>query len=69
MNELNQLQKHLYSKNVNLPGKTLEKAIYLPEDEYMSKEFRDQPYPDIKDHLYVNPFPAPKKGGKKKKKK
>ena len=52
-----------------MPAHVLEKALYLPEDEYMSKEFNDKKYPDLKDQLPVNPFPAVKKGKKKKKKK
>lgn len=52
-----------------MPAQVLEKALYLPEDEYMSKEFNDKKYPDMKDQLPVNPFPAVKKGKKKKKKK
>jgi hypothetical protein len=54
---------------VALPGETLEKAIFMPEDEYMTKEFMDKPYPDVKDSLMINPFPAVKKGKKGKKKK
>lgn len=69
MSELTTIKQHLDSHNVSMPAQVLEKALYLPEDEQMNKEFRDKRYPDLKDQLPVNPFPAVKKGKKKKKKK
>ena len=69
MSEISNIKQHLNSHNVSMPAQVLEKALYLPEDEYMSKEFNQKKYPDLKDQLPVNPFPAVKKGKKGKKKK
>ena len=68
LSEVSMIQSHLNNHQVPITGHTLEKAILFPEDEYMPKEFREKPYPDVQSMLLVNPFPKPKKGKKKKKK-
>ena len=69
MIELQNIKNHLTSKQLAVPVETLRKGIFLAEDEEPTKETLARGYPRLEDMLFKNPFPAPKKGKKGKKKK
>ena len=71
INEISNIKRGLDSNPhiPNIPSKTLEAAIFLPQDEQMSKAFMENPYPPQGELLFKNPFPPVKKAKGKKKKK
>lgn len=67
MAECIEIKTRLAREGINIPMKTLEKAIMIPEDcEWLPKK---RQIPNAGDGLMANPFPKPKKGKKKKGKK
>ena len=67
--ELEDLKAHLTSKQLAVPADVLQKGMFLPQDEVPTKDVLARGYPRAEDMLLKNPFPAPKKGKKGKKKK
>ena len=68
--EVAELQAHLNSKQLAVPAKVLQKALFLPEDEEPTAQALARGYPRGEEMLMANPDPKPakkKKGGKKKK--
>ena len=67
--ELGELKAHLNSKQLAVPAKVLQRALFLPEDEEPTAQALARGYPRGDEMLMANPDPKPakKKKGKKKK--
>ena len=67
--EVDLIKQSLVRDGINIPTETLQKSIFMPITESMTKDYKEGGQELIKGQLLVNPYPKVKSKGKKKKKK